>query len=210
VWLWLSAATEDVDQRIAYLRQALAINPASEKARSALLKLTGDPESLPPLPVPSSGAPGGLATPISAQHIELAVLVILGILAVFVVVLLAGNVLLPILNPPTATFTRTPTRTPAPTNTPAPTATPRPTLTLAPSWTPVPSITPLPTRTAVPTSTPRATNTLLPTRTPRITLRPSETRTLTHTPAPPTPMNTAEPILPSPGTPTVASTPASP
>ncbi|HRE48489.1 MAG TPA: hypothetical protein PLD47_12255, partial [Aggregatilineales bacterium] len=50
VWLWLSAATEG-EERLAALHRVLALNPANEKSRSALVALTGDPASLPPIPV---------------------------------------------------------------------------------------------------------------------------------------------------------------
>src|SRR5512143_401621 len=55
VWMWLSAAAEDTQEKITYLRRVLAINPANERARTALLNLTGSAEALPPLPT-TSGA----------------------------------------------------------------------------------------------------------------------------------------------------------
>lgn len=210
LWMWLSAATPDRDQRVEYLRRALAINPANEKARAALTVLLGEDADLPPIP-PAPAAPpqsvttesvtpaavrGGLAAPITMRQIETVTLVVLGILAVFVLVLLGGNVLMPILNPPTPTPTPTATFTPSLTFTPGPTREPPATLTLPPSWTPAPSITARPTRTAVPTMTPRASSTASPTRTLVATIPPpaSPTPTMSDTPTPE--LNTAEPIRP--------------
>lgn len=192
LWMWLSAATQDRDLRVDYLRRALAINPANEKARAALTALLGEHADLPLL----SSAPGGLGAPITMRHIETGALVLLGILAVFVLVLLGGSLLMPILNPPTATPTPTATFTPSMTYTPGPTREPPATLTLPPSWTPAPPMTAHPTRTPAPTMTPQATYTALPTRTAVATFpppaSPSPTESNTPTPA----LRTAEPIRP--------------
>lgn len=194
VWMWFSAAAEDTQDKITYLRRVLAINPANERARAALLSLTGSAESLPPLPTADAM---GAAQPVAAerrrgagmQSVEFMVLLLLAGMAVFVTVFLLGSVLKPILNPPTSTPTRTLTWTPSPTvptNTPTPTITPGgPTATmggptLPPTWTPAPTSTPRPTRTFPPTLTPRPTFTEVPT----ITASPTATQPPTNTPLP--------------------------
>ncbi len=99
----------------------------------------------------------------------------------------------PIVNPPTATATFTPSVTPTATNTPTDTPTPTvtltpsvtvtPSLTVTPSFTPTHTLTPTHTSTPTQTATPTATNT--PTTTPTITDTPTVTNTPTATPTQP-------------------------
>jgi hypothetical protein len=189
VWMWLSAAAEDTQEKITYLRRVLAINPANEKARAALLNLTGSAEALPPLPTAKPAVPAEVRRTAPTQSLEFVVLLVLAGLAVFIAVLLLGTVLRPLLNPPTSTPTPTLTWTPSPTvptDTPTLTITPGgPTMTmggptLPPTWTPAPTYTPRPTRTFVPTMTPRPTITPLPTH----TSSPTATQPPTNTPLP--------------------------
>jgi hypothetical protein len=210
LWLWLATTSTDPAERIAALRQVLAINPYNEKARTALTQLTG--ETLPPpLPVPvatpeiviptASAAPSQPAKPlITAKQIEQGLIVAAGILAVILGVLFTGDVVMPRLFPsatPTASNTPRPTITPTPTvPTPTNTATYTPggpTLTppgptLPPTWTPRPAVSVTPRLTA----TPRDTLPPPPSTTPRPTLEP----TLTTTPFPtktPFPTDTPQP-----------------
>lgn len=212
LWLWLATTSTDAAERIAALRQVLALNPHNEKARTALTQLTGEMVPPPPPLITSAADPvivnpalattiGNPATPlITAKRIEQALLVIAGILAVGLGVLFTGDVVMPRLFPsatPTASNTPRPTITPTPT-VPTPTNTPTytpggPTLTppgptLPPTWTPSPRVTATPRL----TSTPRDTLPPPPSSTPRPTLEP----TLTFTPFPtktPFPTDTPQP-----------------
>lgn len=189
VWMWLSVASEDTNERISHLRRVLAINPRSEKARIALTRLTGSTESI---PVEGQTAPSGVPRPM--QGIELIlVLVLVGALVTLAVVIFAV-VLGPRLGPtptPTATGTATATRTAtmtAPPPTPLPTITPGgPTLTpvnpLPPTWTPRPSSTARPSNTPPPTLTPLPSITPRPSRTPTQTPSPTLTETPSATPS---------------------------
>lgn len=213
IWMWLSAATTDTQEKIGYLQRVLALNPAHEKARSALLNLTGNPDLLPPLPKtpPRPATPaGGLPRPSvslpkidskAVAQIETGLIFVLIGAVVFILVLGAGTVLRPILNPPTETPTPTHTRTPRPT---VPTLTPTFTPSLPPSWTPAPPNTPRPTRTLAPTLTPRPTSTaeIIPTRTPSPTLTPPPTNTLVPPTEAPTETPSKTPTTPATETPT--------
>ncbi|PJF31714.1 MAG: hypothetical protein CUN51_01885 [Candidatus Thermofonsia Clade 1 bacterium] len=206
VWLWLATAAQSNAERIAALQRVLVINPRNAKARAALERLTGVPVPPPPpridlsqvkLPevqLPAFKLPSGFW-----QSLQTAFIIILTGLAAFVVIFLAGSVVVPALTPPSATPTATATRTPSPT---VPSPTPRPTLTLPPTWTPEPTDTPRPANTLRPTLTPRPTITRVPTRTPTPTftrpptLTPTPTETLTPSPTVPsaTPTETPMPI----------------
>ncbi len=182
VWLWLAAAAYNDAERIAALERVLAINPRNPKARTALERLTGT-SPLPPPPridlakvkllrVPAFKLPPGFW-----QGLQTALIIILAGPAAFVIIFLAGAVVVPALTPPSATPTATATRTPSPT---VPSPTPLPTLTLPPTWTPEPTDTPRPANTLRPTLTPRPTLTRVPSRTPT----PTFTRPPTLTPTP--------------------------
>ncbi len=207
VWLWLAAAAPSQAERVQALERVLAINPRNAKARAALEQLTGAP--LPPPPprldlsqvrlsevkvkLPALKVPSGLW-----QGVQTALIVVLAGAAAFIVIFLAGSVVVPALTPPSATPTPTFTRTPRPT---VPSPTPRPTLTLPPTWTAEPTVTPRPANTRRPTLTPRPTITRVPSRTPT----PTFTRPPTLTPTP-TETPTPSPTVPS-ATPTETPTP---
>jgi hypothetical protein len=171
VWMWLATAADDTDERINSLRRVVAINPRNEKARSALLQLTGSGESLPPIrpePAPIGTPPDGSGrSPVNTQFVETAL--IFGLIGAVLLIgaILLSNVVIPRLTPPTSTNTPPPTNTPiptVPTITPTPTYTPGgPTVTplnfLPPTWTPTDPPTPRPTRTLAPTLTPNPTAT---------------------------------------------------
>lgn len=205
VWLWLAAAAQDDAERLEALRRVLAINPRNHKARAALSRLTG--EALPPPPplaflpqvkLSEVRLPALKLPPNFWQNLQTALIIVLVGVAAFVIVLLAGRVVLPALTPPSATPTATLTRTPRPT---LPSPTPAPTLTLPPTWTPMPTVTPRPANTRRPSLTPRPTNTRVPSRTPT----PTFTRPPTVTPTP-TETPTPSPTVPS-STPRATSTP---
>jgi hypothetical protein len=205
-WLWLATASADVKERVAALRQVLALNPYNEKARAALAQLTGEDLPAPPprvvvpssaevaappvTPVPSA-APGLPAAPskLNGKLFEQVLLVVMVIIAVGLGVLFTGDVVLPRLFPsatPTPSITPLPTRTltptlPTPTNTPSftpggPTITP-PGPTLPPTWTPRASITPRLTATPRDTLPPLPPPTQRPTREPTPSFTPFPTRT---------------------------------
>ncbi len=183
-WMWLAAVTDESEERITYLRRVLSINPANEKARGALTRLTGSaPEAPKAAPLPAT------ASPINAKaNSDTLLVVVLAMLLVTVVVGL-GAVLLSqrnaqlsqptASNTPTITASATLKFTLTPSNTPGgPTETPIAPKTLPPTWTPEPSQTPMPTFTAMPTSTD------IPTATPVITVTPPPTNTSLPTLAP--------------------------
>jgi hypothetical protein len=212
VWMWLAAATDDTDERIGYLRRVLSINPLNEKARAALIRLTG--ETPPPgadRPVPSH-PPAPRAQ--SWESALIGVLLVIVVIVVIVVITVAISNLQqprPTSTPaPTLTFRPIPTATDTATITPGgPTLTPVVGMTLPPSWTPIPSLTPVPTRTrAEPTLTFTPSTTY--TRFPTITLPP--TTTLVVSPITPGPTRTPYPtdLVSFTPQPTTTRTPGSP
>jgi hypothetical protein len=216
-WLWLAAVTDDIDARVAILRQVLSINPANDKARTALVRLIGDESSLPPRPATVAKVPTARTTSTlnavpavktadtatadqrqsgqglsSLGSVEIVLIVIL-VVVVLVVVVGGGTMLLG------GRFAR-PTDTPTATNTPLFTAT-RPVIAPAKSYTP--TITP-----GGPTETPYVLPTLPPSWTPMpsdtplatYTLRPTETPLATET-VPPTMLPPTVIPIPTKGTP---------
>ncbi len=121
------------------------------------------------------------------------------VVAFLALALFSRPVWTPLLYPPSATPSETPSITPTPSDTPTPTLTPTRTFTFTPTFTPTytltPTRTPTPTFTRTPTftptDTPTATDTLTPTDTltststftPTNTLTPSNTPTITLTPS---------------------------
>ncbi|MCE7947313.1 MAG: hypothetical protein DYG88_07775 [Chloroflexi bacterium CFX4] len=218
VWLWLATAAETDSERIEALRRVMAINPRNTKARVALEKLTG--VALPP-PRPTLDLSQVKLPQVDLSQVKLPsiripakfwevlqtfVIIVLMGAAAFVIVFLAGSVIVPALTPPSATPTATFTRTPRPT---VPSPTPIATFTLPPTWTAAPTDTPRPANTLRPTQTPRPTLTRVPSRTPSPTFTrpPTETPTPSETPPPsatPLPSNTPVPSL----TPLPSATPA--
>jgi len=214
-WMWLATVTDDVPDRITVLRRVLAINPANAKARAALVRLTGDQSSLPPLPkgysaprvsaAKTTGTIPQIRTKNQSSNVETILIVILIVVVVAVVlgggVMLLGGRLARPTDTPTATITPlftatrpipTPARSYTPSITPGgPTDTPYVQPTLPPSWTPVPS------QTSPATFTPIPTDTLIPTETTMPTLPPPT--------AAPTATKTVLPTLPP-----IASLPATP
>ena len=204
-WMWLATVTDDVPERIAVLYRVLAINPVNSKARTALVRLTGDQSSLPPLPKGYS-APRASATNKSTStipqyrsksqnaNVETILIVVLIFLVAVVVfgggaLLLGGRLAHPTDTPeatnaplfmatrsvPTLARSFTPSITPG-----GPTDTPYVQPTLPPSWTPVPSQTSPATFTPIPTDTSIPTETTLPTLAPP-TPAPTATKTVLPT-----------------------------
>lgn len=191
-WLWLASVTDDSQERVRLLERVLSINPANEKARNALTRLTGS-ASVPPQsqPAPALTVPGTtVARPANAMSMTDMILVIVaGLVALTVIaglaVLLIGRqqaAAIPTPQPtPTASLTATLRYTLTPSITPGgPTLTPIVPNTLPPSWTPAPSettapsFTPAPTLTDLPTSTP-------PPTVPSVTVIPSAVPTVEPT-----------------------------
>lgn len=203
LWLWMAASSETTEERIAALRQVLAINPRNEKARNALSQLTG--EALPPVQAGQLAAQPRQPRMV-APTVEAILQAIVVFAAVVVVILVIGAVVGSVIQrsftPPTLTNTPTITFTPSMTFTPSitpggPTFTPI-FQTLPPSWTPGP------TSTLPPTFTPPPTFTALATFTPSTvpTERPTLTSVPTYTPGGPS--DTPEPPTQAPTTPPTA------
>lgn len=181
-WMWLATVAGDRDERLRFLRRALALNPSNPTTAQAYRQLTGDDYA----PEPAGDTPPGRGwrahltqdAPISLPFVL--VLMVLAAGAVIAIVVIANNrsddgqgssrpTLTPVFILPTATATFGPpptiTRTPFPTYTlgPSPTSiwlappatwTVEPTLTIPPSRTLLPSLTPIPTRTITPSPAP--------------------------------------------------------
>jgi hypothetical protein len=224
-WMWLASVTDDGPQRIAALRRVLELNPANEKARTALIRLTGNQEVIAPAPdqAPASESTPVLTAPPPARSaVETGLIIAAILIAAVVIVLLGANIAGGrLFAQPTPTFTPTLTFTATdtplvsltPTITPGgPTWTPYALPTLPPTWTPGLTDTALPTYTPLPTLTPLPTETGLPSATPspapiNLTSGPSATPTLLPT-LPPlatiaqvTAVTAAATLVPSPATP---------
>ena len=194
-WMWLATVTDDTAARIEIMHRILAINPANEKVRTALVRLTGDQSSLPSIQksVPTaratfvsaknkSGSVIGPRQGLSGRNNTETILIVVLVLAVFIIVVGGGALLLG------GRFAR-PSDTPTATNTTIVTAT-RPLPSPAKSYTP--SVTP-----GGPTDTPY----VLPTLPPSWTPIPTQTSPATYTPLPtdsPIPTETAMSTLPPP------------
>lgn len=170
-WMWLATVITDRDERIAALRRVVQLDPANDRARSALAQL-GE-EVAPPPSVATPVKTAAPAQPISRNEIFIvaAVAIIMVFVVIAALIISAGNeeetTDAP---PPTETLTVTPFPTRTPTFTPLPTNTLPPRSTLPPSWTPSTTFTPAPTGTPPPTWTPRPTWTTAPTRTPTVSI----------------------------------------
>lgn len=197
-WMWLAAVTEDTDQKISALQRVLKINPANEKARGALTRLTG---TVPPPDRPKAepmAAPAGRNT---------GIVVLLGLLlataVVVVVAALLSNPRIQGLLRPTASFTASPTQslTPTlrlsltPTNTPGgPTATQYELPTLPPTWTTIPTNTVIPSFTPQPSDTPNPSATVIAQNSVTPFISPTPTSLPTLVPIPTLPSGTPEPL----------------
>lgn len=186
-WMWLAAVTEDSEERITLLRRVLSINPANEKARSALTRLTGSAPEVPTSAAPIRSTPNPKSNSDTLLVVILTMVLVTVVVGIGAVLLNQRNARTVPLTPsstPTATvtatlrFTLTPSNTPGgPTETPIAPKTLPPTWTLEPSPTAMPTFTPLPTNTDVPPATPFSTVTPMATRTMLPTLAPLPTST---------------------------------
>ncbi len=185
-WLWL-AAVASPKASLNYLRRALEINPASERARGGIrwalkrARAENIPQSPPSGKLPRSlpartGVYTAATTGVRQSWLIMTALLLVLVSALFLtwydpslgMGLLFGNSA-PLSSGPIAVVassltkaTRTPTPTQTFTPTPTPTQTPTPTATFTPTPTSTPTETPLPTDTPVPTDTPYPTATPVP------------------------------------------------
>jgi hypothetical protein len=187
-WLWLAAVSEDTGEKIRSLEKVLQLNPANERARNALSRLTGSAPTPPPISQPLRSM-SEIPPPIAPSGTNTVILVILACVAATIMIAVIAVLLT---NPRVQTILRG-TPTPTPTFTPSLTSTLRFTLTPTitpggPTFTPIvpptlpPTWTPAPTQTSEPTFTPLPTETTAPSATPFIL--PTVTRILSPTPGP--------------------------
>jgi hypothetical protein len=171
-WIWLAAVARHRDERLTFLRRALAINPANPTAQRAYQQLTGQPYA--------SAASGRTSVSHAPTYSGTSLILLALALVVIAVIVLADYLSGDGDDEPAAAVASetlpagvvAATATPAPSSTP--TLEPLPTRTPGPSptslwevppvtWTPVVTDTAAPTRTPAPTWTPRPTRTASPT-----------------------------------------------